>query len=313
MPPATKPYRIDDLESWQVALMNFCGQKSELEFRGPSFSGSVASWRVGGINIATMEHNLRHMTRPKVPEQSNRIRNVIILLQRQGRSTIIQDGISVDMNPGDAVLLDSAREFSGTFYNPTEQVLCYLSAADVFRNDGMTRLPRLRAHSGASLLGAVNNGLINTIVKHGADVGIYDGERARDMLVDMARKLLEAQRPPPPQDLGEPQDWRVRAYIDANLASPDLSPANIADGCNTSVRRLHRIFAHSKWSVCHWIREQRLKKCHADLKNSDLNHLTITQIAFRWGFNDSAHFSRSFRDLYGEPPSAIRKIYLEKV
>ncbi|WP_221801578.1 helix-turn-helix domain-containing protein [Oceanobacter mangrovi] len=33
---------------------------------------------------------------------------------------------------------------------------------------------------------------------------------------------------------------------------------------------------------------------------------TISQVAFRWGFNHSAHFSRSYKNRFGETPTATR-------
>jgi AraC-like DNA-binding protein len=35
--------------------------------------------------------------------------------------------------------------------------------------------------------------------------------------------------------------------------------------------------------------------------------MSITQIAYRWGFNDAAHFSRSFREAYNTSPRNVRK------
>ena len=34
--------------------------------------------------------------------------------------------------------------------------------------------------------------------------------------------------------------------------------------------------------------------------------MSITEIAFRWGFNDMAHFSRAFHKQHGETASAYR-------
>jgi AraC-like DNA-binding protein len=33
----------------------------------------------------------------------------------------------------------------------------------------------------------------------------------------------------------------------------------------------------------------------------------VTEIAFRWGFKDSAHFSRSFKREFGISPSEVRR------
>jgi AraC-like DNA-binding protein len=37
-----------------------------------------------------------------------------------------------------------------------------------------------------------------------------------------------------------------------------------------------------------------------------LRNKTITEIAFSWGFSDSAHFSRSFRKQFGICPRVFR-------
>ena len=43
-----------------------------------------------------------------------------------------------------------------------------------------------------------------------------------------------------------------------------------------------------------------------DLKNPQHTGRTITEIAFSWGFNNAAHFSRVFREHAGLPPSDFR-------
>jgi hypothetical protein len=41
------------------------------------------------------------------------------------------------------------------------------------------------------------------------------------------------------------------------------------------------------------VRRRRLLRCRAELDGAD-TEASITEIAYRWGFNDSAHFSRLF-------------------
>src|SRR5207245_7988642 len=59
-------------------------------------------------------------------------------------------------------------------------------------------------------------------------------------------------------------------------------------------------------SVADWIRERRLRQCHSDLSDPHLRRKSITEIAFFWGFNDSAHFSRSFKEKFGICPRVFR-------
>jgi len=66
------------------------------------------------------------------------------------------------------------------------------------------------------------------------------------------------------------------------------------------------LFVCNGLSVSDWIRVQRLAHCKDDLANPLLDRKSITEIAFFWGFNDSAHFSRAFRQEFGMSPRRFR-------
>ena len=55
-----------------------------------------------------------------------------------------------------------------------------------------------------------------------------------------------------------------------------------------------------------WIRDRRLERCRADLRDPRLAGLSILEIATRWGFVSPAHFSRTFRAAYGVSPRDAR-------
>jgi AraC-like DNA-binding protein len=93
--------------------------------------------------------------------------------------------------------------------------------------------------------------------------------------------------------------------IERRLGDPDLSPASVAHEMQISVRTLHAIFQRSEDSFSAYVRKQRLKRCAADLQNI-ADRRSISEIAWRWGFNESAHFSRVFRDTYGVSPREFR-------
>lgn len=54
------------------------------------------------------------------------------------------------------------------------------------------------------------------------------------------------------------------------------------------------------------MRRCRLERCAENLRDPALGDLNLTQIAYRWGFNDSAHFSRVFKEEFGQTPSDYR-------
>jgi AraC-like DNA-binding protein len=56
----------------------------------------------------------------------------------------------------------------------------------------------------------------------------------------------------------------------------------------------------------HTIWAQRLEACRRELGDPQQGHRSISDIAFGWGFNDAAHFSRAFRERFGLSPREWR-------
>jgi AraC-like DNA-binding protein len=75
-----------------------------------------------------------------------------------------------------------------------------------------------------------------------------------------------------------------------------------------SVRALHALFEDVDASVAGLVRSQRLARCLEDLQQR--NGGSVTDIAFRWGFCDAAHFSRVFKREFGSTPSDVRQAAL---
>jgi len=79
-----------------------------------------------------------------------------------------------------------------------------------------------------------------------------------------------------------------------------------------SERQLHRLFQASGLTVSSWIKQARLERCAADLCDPRQRERSITEIAFEHGFNDSAHFSRSFREFCGSSAREFRSAALKE-
>ncbi|MFE4047964.1 helix-turn-helix domain-containing protein [Streptomyces sp. YIM B13518] len=75
-----------------------------------------------------------------------------------------------------------------------------------------------------------------------------------------------------------------------------------------STRSLYKLFQEEGLTVAAWVRERRLENCRRALADPALNSRPVHAIAARWGFADSAHFSRAFRAAYGMPPKEYRQL-----
>ncbi len=116
-------------------------------------------------------------------------------------------------------------------------------------------------------------------------------------------------------DCGVLQGSNLRSYvqkvIDESLTQPGLSPVGLANRLNISVRHLYRLFEEQDDSVCRYIQRARLKRSADDLTNPFLRSESITSIAYKWGFTDSEHFSRSFKKQFELSPKDFRSSRLQ--
>ncbi len=100
---------------------------------------------------------------------------------------------------------------------------------------------------------------------------------------------------------------RLLDHISAHLPDPQLGVASIAATLGLSTRHVHTLMEATGKTLSRYILEQRLDQSMKALGNPLLAHLTITEIALQWGFNDMSHFSRVFRGRYSESPRAWRQ------
>jgi acetamidase/formamidase/AraC-like DNA-binding protein len=105
---------------------------------------------------------------------------------------------------------------------------------------------------------------------------------------------------------------RLCQTIERKLDDPDLTPVRVAALEGISERYLQKLFEGSGSSFTHYLRERRLQRTSAELSNSAQAHHSISEIAFRNGFNDSAHFSRAFRHRFGLSPREFRQQEIER-
>ncbi|MEP7243113.1 MAG: helix-turn-helix domain-containing protein [Gammaproteobacteria bacterium] len=133
-------------------------------------------------------------------------------------------------------------------------------------------------------------------------------ELANNLLAILATccQMRGTDKEAPPSDLLAKQE-KMKQVIDQNLHRPDLCVGELAKQFGYSIRYVQRLFSQEDCTVSSYIRSRRLQGCQRQLADSSLRHHSITAIAFNWGFNSSAHFSRVFMQEYGISAREYRK------
>lgn len=97
---------------------------------------------------------------------------------------------------------------------------------------------------------------------------------------------------------------QIKNFVVRYLDEPTLTTQRIAEAHRISQRHLNRVFGASGTSLAAWIRSQRLERCRSELIAA--RDLSISEIAYRWGFSDAGSFSKTFRRQFGMSPRDLR-------
>ena len=101
---------------------------------------------------------------------------------------------------------------------------------------------------------------------------------------------------------------QCKSYIHSHLNDENLSGEQVSHSLNISRRQLARAFELEGISVNRYIWNLRLDKCREDLLSGRANNLSVSDIAFKWGFNHSAHFSRLYKTRFNETATQTRQL-----
>ncbi len=103
-----------------------------------------------------------------------------------------------------------------------------------------------------------------------------------------------------------PAPRTIRAALDIIEAEAHLplTVSVLAARTHVSVRSLQQGFrAHLDASPMEYLREVRLRRAHQMLLDSDPSSLTVSSVAYRWGFTNPGRFAATHTQRYGESPS----------
>jgi AraC-like DNA-binding protein len=103
--------------------------------------------------------------------------------------------------------------------------------------------------------------------------------------------------------LFSPKEHSFKEIIDAHVFS-NLSVEELAQLASLSVSSFKREFSRIYGdSPAHYLKKKKLQRAEELLLVSELR---ISDIAFDCGFNEVAHFSKSFKEKHGVSPTTYR-------
>jgi AraC-like DNA-binding protein len=273
------------------------------------FSGRIERDVLAGLELSVVESHAQRVRR--TPRQIAKASEdyMLVSIQESGRGAVCQDGRTAVLTAGDLAVYDSTRPYQLLFDGPFRQCVLMLPGQQLrshLRHTERLTATSIRGQAGAGhllrqMVDSVRREM--SLLPAGAAHEVADG--LLHVLVAALRTLPEATAPVP-AELTAYHRARIKAYVREHLRDPDLSVAQVSAALRLSPGHLHRVFQGEPLPLAHYIWEQRLEACRRDLANPQLARRSISEIAFDWGFNDAAHFSRAFRERFGMTPREWR-------
>lgn len=267
------------------------------------FDAYVQRWWIDDLALVDCQCDPCSGTRQKRQVLSTNGEFFVVLINRAGRETVTQNGISVNLGPGDAVAWDSTKPARFTVWETLSKRSLIVPRAAIDEVGG-----RAWAQPGVTLSAEAPamqllTGYLDTLSKSLPRLSKSAIAAARNATLEL---LIGAVRPDAEGSAvgaGPALRDAIDRFIEQNLLDDHLNPAMIATAHSVSVRTVNRVFNATGQTVSETIRIRRLARARNDLV--ELRE-PIGVIASKWGFADSSHFSRSFKACYGTSPKEFR-------
>lgn len=295
---------------WKEAV---CGTYVQLECNvledEQFFFGDIEACQLGVLGLSRIKATAQRVFRtpPKIYQSSEDY--FLVNIQIAGRGLLMQDGKVADLRPGDFALYDSNRPYQMLFENRFEQLVLTLpgpilrSRIRDIRNLTAYRIDG-RGGGAAPLLPKMIRQLIRVVPKlELASVPAVAESVANMLVAGLAEVATEGGSV---SDLSLLRRDQIKAYVMEHLREPGLSVESIAAFLRVTPSTVYRTWVGEADSLNTWIWLMRLDGVYRDLCDPAFVSKTITDIAYSWGFNDSAHFSRAFRTRFGHSARELR-------
>lgn len=274
-----------------------------------TIEGSVAITQLATLCLTQVTATAQrvHRTPAKISQSTEDY--FLVSIQTSGHGVVVQEGREAHLAPGDFALYDSTRPYVLAFDGDFQQYVLMLPGR--LLRTGFPSAEQLTANTvrGQHGAGHLMLSMIHTLA---VDVGTLAPESACPIAESVIQILiaglstLPAAKQTPLSQLCLYHLERIKACVRKRLRDPQLTVASIAAELKMSSSTLHRTWGAQTCSLGDWIWAQRLDAAHRDLCDPGMLGRNVSEIAFSWGFNDAAHFSRAFRLRFGCTPREVR-------
>jgi len=289
------------LPMWRSFLSRVCGNFDVEQIGRDDFSGAIATATLGGLSYKTICGTDSRIVRSRRAAWRHGSGHFYFIVQLDGIGELRQSSAEAILHPGEAALIDSNQASEFVFLEGCRELALHIPSS-LLGAYCRGRPPRLATKIPAN---GYAKALVSLLLTAADQVGYFDGNSSRlvaDQILNGVAHLVcheKGDEPDPARKASSHTFESVTQLIRRSLADPELTITRAASLAGMSSRKLQRIFQVSGVTYGEWLRCERLRHCYFELVSSRDQIVSITDLAFRWGFSDVSHFSRAFRAQFG--------------
>jgi AraC-like DNA-binding protein len=268
------------------------------------FTGSIRHRRMARVGITEVSASSQRVKRTRAKIAQAPSDDLIVVINVAGQCRVGQRSVDALLGVEEGAVVSAGTPYFFEFPDAFRQIVLKVPRGLLRIAPAGNATPSLRLAFGPARL-----------MRHLA-LAVLEGSEAMSATEEASVErvfieLLRSATTPLPADdhsvaIASARYSAARGFIAQNLGDPGLTPGAVAAHLGLSTRSLSRIFAMNGSSIDRSIWSCRLSMARDLLADPDRRHKSITEVAFSCGFNDAAHFSRSFLNAYGMTPSQFR-------
>lgn len=276
------------------------------EARPDRFWARISGRSSGDLRFAAFDSTSHDIVRSKEHLASAPADNYLISLQRRGQCEITQGNDAILLNPGEIAIVDGQEPFRVTFPDAVSRILAVVPKKTLdTRAPWLHKMQHRKISADAKFAELARLHLLE-LANSSQDLADSEVSLLTDSLCNLLA-LSFAREASPGRWAPGPQLTAILAFCRQNLGDPELSPTKVAAQFGISVRTLHLRFEGIGQTFSRWLTDNRLEASSIALRDPNQRSMSISEVAYHWGFNDLSHFDKVFRARFDQTPRDWRK------
>jgi len=270
------------------------------------FSARLSARRAADMRLATFSAGSHTIFRTPSHVAQHPEDTYIVSLPLGGQSRVLQGAHEVTLGSDDLVILDGRLPFESQLQGEVTRIIAIVPHLMLdARAPWLLGAGPVRIAAQARFADLARRHLFEIA----RDTPPLEPAAAQLMTENLVNLLALASLPEamPPGRRPEAPIEAILAHCRSNLPDPGLTPLGVAAHFGISPRTLHLRFKDIGQSFGRWVLQARLEACARSLADPRQAHHGISDIAYRWGFNDLSNFNHGFRSHFGVTPREFRR------